>query len=916
MTPNRIALGILMAICVVTISLSALAVSSNTIKYCSDNWNAVCNSVWDGGAVKQTSSCADGCLIEDVVAESGNVEFDLSAYWDNFSDFYDGLTSDKLCTFWARYIYWCLKDAGYTLRWGLFYFFSVQQCSVYPSCFGNNYASPYGLSVVPWWGYSPAMNDPSISAADQQFQLVVGSLGAQIIDSNSAMVLYGKTPPECLYWSFVPYLATVKNYRSQITVQSGAEAAGAVVSSMGDAFNIFDFIRELTKAAPLSNVCKENFTQDAECTEGAAKYPMCGEQLCPEDITSACLDNTWPCPAEKYYVLIVGPNKTLNESLASTFQNKVNEGVPVITLPMPAGTKWKDAVGILNMSNDYCGENLYNKFSDVPVSGDDYLYNPDTDDSLLLFRGPVRATGNSNQVDLDAYTFPSHTPMGLMGVETSMGGTLYNTPTLYSKPRLPLVKNSILQGTEKTPELLKAFDDEVNYLIQKMKERGFCASEELGVYPLSGHNMPEEVLDSWDGTGWDASLLVNNFLGDNPDAVYFTSDNCCMAPGDVAICFGINHTGIGTSLYNNFNVYSSTRSNACADNIEDTDAYKDSRFTIGAYSKSDYTCNDALIPELNGLVKKINVNLSFPQSGKSTTDASTITFSERIYCNQAVWTQEGDLPKSPEEVQMYDGTSGNIVSLNDRELCNPEWLNVTGPDPTTLIKQRVIIFKAGENVVPKWCSKMENNNIICKKNVVNASCESQYPESANLGDKLSAYVCGDIRGNLNALKQRNRILIAIDGILLGLSFIVIISTVVFFFIARVKGLKVPKKVWMALGLSSGIGFLLTMSFMIVLIIKAKEFGEMTAQEANTMMGPYYEMFKIIDSDRGQWDHPGEPTRINSNSITMGPDPKTGEPQRHKLKVVGEQTGEIQYGYPGGPDLVFPRDTRVIEYPYN
>ena len=47
---------------------------------------------------------------------------------------------------------------------------------------------------------------------------------------------------------------------------------------------------------------------------------------------------------------------------------------------------------------------------------------------------------------------------------------------------------------------------------------------------------------------------------------------------------------------------------------------------------------------------------------------------------------------------------------------------------------------------------------------------------------------------------------------------------------------------------------------------------------------------------------------------MGPDPKTGEPQKYELKVVGEQTGDIQYGYPGGPDLVFPGDTRVIEYP--
>ena len=882
---------------------------------CSSDWNAVCNSVWNGGSVTQTSSCdGQSCSIKNNEWESGSTEFDFVSLWENFSDFYDGLTSDGLCTFWARYIYWCLKDQGYTLRWGLFYFFSVQQCSLYPSCFGNNYASPYGLSVVPWWGYSPAVNDPSITAADQQFQLVVGSLGAQIIDSNSAIVLYGKTPPECLYWSFVPYLATVKNYRGKITVSSGAEAAGTVANSMGNAFNIFDFIRELTKVAPISGTCKENFTQTDECTEGAAKNPICGEQLCPADNEMACEDNTWPCPADHYYVMIVGPNQTLNESLSATFKGKVNSDVPVITMPMPAGTKWKDAVGMLNMDNNYCGTPLYTKFPDVPVNSDDYLYNPDTDDSLLLFRGPVRPMGNSKQIDLDAYTFPGHTPMGLMGVE-STGGTLYNTPTLYTKPRLPLVKNSILQGTERTTELMAAFDAEVDYLVNEMKERGFCASKELGVYPLTGHSMPDELLENWDGTGWDASLLVSNFNADNPDAIYFTSDNCCMAAGDVAICFGINHTGIGTSVYNNFNVYSSTKSNACADNINDTHKYKDARFTIGAYSKADYTCNGALIPDLNGLVKKINVDLSFPQSGKSTTNASTITFSERIYCNQAVWNQQGDLPTSPDDVQMYDGVSGNIVSMSDRELCNPGWLNVTGPDPSTLIKQRVIIFTPNDNVYPKWCSKSSTNGVVCQVNTEQKSCEVQYPPGGTAADKLSALVCGDIRGNLNTLKQRNKILIAIDGTLLALSFVIIISTVVFFFIAKAKGLTVPRKVWLFLGLSSGFGFLLTIAFMIVLIIKAKELGEMTAAEANSIMGPYYGMLeKFIDDPRGQWDHPGEITRINSNRITMGPDPKTGEPQKYELKVVGEQTGEVKYGYPGGPDLVFSGDTRVIEYP--
>jgi hypothetical protein len=68
---------------------------------------------------------------------------------------------------------------------------------------------------------------------------------------------------------------------------------------------------------------------------------------------------------------------------------------------------------------------------------------------------------------------------------------------------------------------------------------------------------------------------------------------------------------------------------------------------------------------------------------------------------------------------------------------------------------------------------------------------------------------------------------------------------------------------------------------------------------------------IIDSDRGQWDYPGEITRINSNVITMKPDPKTGKPLTKPLLGISD-TGDVKLMRPGG-NYKFD-GKRVTEYP--
>jgi hypothetical protein len=69
---------------------------------------------------------------------------------------------------------------------------------------------------------------------------------------------------------------------------------------------------------------------------------------------------------------------------------------------------------------------------------------------------------------------------------------------------------------------------------------------------------------------------------------------------------------------------------------------------------------------------------------------------------------------------------------------------------------------------------------------------------------------------------------------------------------------------------------------------------------------------IIKDDRGQWDHPDEPTRISGGNITMKPDPLTGKPLTEPILGIAD-TGEEQMMYPG-EDYNFKGAEYVDEYP--
>jgi hypothetical protein len=90
---------------------------------------------------------------------------------------------------------------------------------------------------------------------------------------------------------------------------------------------------------------------------------------------------------------------------------------------------------------------------------------------------------------------------------------------------------------------------------------------------------------------------------------------------------------------------------------------------------------------------------------------------------------------------------------------------------------------------------------------------------------------------------------------------------------------------------------------------AKKLGNNQLRNLSPAMG--FKEGGIIKDDRGQWDHPGEITEINSNQITMGPDPKTGKPLTKPLLGISD-TGDVKLMRPGG-NYKFD-GKRVTEYP--
>ena len=99
-----------------------------------------------------------------------------------------------------------LENRGYTVQQGAYEYVTAERCQQMQSCFGNNPASPYGLTFLP----AGPSEDISTYPAWGKF------LGTQVngvnmsasyrLDANETIVMLGQTPPRCLYYSYLPYV--------------------------------------------------------------------------------------------------------------------------------------------------------------------------------------------------------------------------------------------------------------------------------------------------------------------------------------------------------------------------------------------------------------------------------------------------------------------------------------------------------------------------------------------------------------------------------------------------------------------------------------------------------------------------------------------------------------------------------------
>jgi hypothetical protein len=78
---------------------------------------------------------------------------------------------------------------------------------------------------------------------------------------------------------------------------------------------------------------------------------------------------------------------------------------------------------------------------------------------------------------------------------------------------------------------------------------------------------------------------------------------------------------------------------------------------------------------------------------------------------------------------------------------------------------------------------------------------------------------------------------------------------------------------------------------------------------NKVKSPVKKKDVIVDP-MGQWNHPGEITRIPGRYITMSPDPRTGEPLKQPLLGISDK-GEKQMMFPGG-EYVFEEGTKYVD----
>ena len=144
-----------------------------------------------------------------------------------------------------------LEEQGYSVQQGAYEFVTAERCQELATCFGNNPASPYGITFL------PAAPHEDISTYPGWGKL----LGTQVngvnmsanyrLDANETIVMLGQTPPRCLYYSYLPYV--LDRWYPNGWSSSGSEQIGkcpdvtnplggrcTIFASLGNPINMLD----------------------------------------------------------------------------------------------------------------------------------------------------------------------------------------------------------------------------------------------------------------------------------------------------------------------------------------------------------------------------------------------------------------------------------------------------------------------------------------------------------------------------------------------------------------------------------------------------------------------------------------------------------------------------------------------------
>lgn len=807
--------------------------SSSNYKLCDTEKNTVCNTEYGykcdpnlrecPSYIKTLKICKNNykCKTSDDYDPSNppepvlNVSDKIKSYLgmmgitiDNMDNIKPIQNVDYQCTNeYCKYLYYCLQnEEDLNLYAGYFYYFLVALCSILPSCFGNNKTSPYGIQFIPKFCIEPIISNDNYDTSRKEIMLTSGLLGGTTLKSNNAIIRYGKTPPTSRYWSVTRYIGGVEKYWGKMTNPMGTPFQ-TLFASFGDTYNIYDFAKDLYKKQTTASKCPSscNSPNPNRCSNNCytTDTQLCSEPPAP---SSACYPSNFPvCPWNQKYIIISTPNQSLMNKLVSIFESKVGSDTIIIQQPFYAGATWNTVKSKKTMENKYQGEDYVNeknelKFQDTfpnpYVKYNEKLYDCNSDIISMLQRTAINE-GDTDDLQINAMKLQPDN--GLLGIEWNIDDNddeyhelcVPKQGFIYQKPVLPLVYNDVLQGTERTPTLQSDFSQFVKTIVSQMSDRGYCQLQELNTAILCPPNSawPTEIQDSgvytsspgarassYPVNGPDSILLVSEFQGDCPDAVYWSSESVCLGENDVVICMGINHANVGTSIYNNYNVYSWSKTASCANSVTSKDATNsffnlytnengDPKFMAAAFSKTDFTCPGSLIDAVNGTTSLINVDLPFPNSGSSATPEDTILFTERVYVNRAVPIDPTDLPSSSTDAKNENGDY-KLIDMLSKDMKNKYMknLNQCCPDPSCLIKFRVLVFSPTKKITQKYCSYVDNtnNSATCfANNDMNKKCEEQdlYKQQDEAEDNttnfLTETLCGATRLDLNVLKQTN-----------------------------------------------------------------------------------------------------------------------------------------------------------------